>query len=364
MKVCLVALNMYPMLTADYGSPKIGGAELQQINIAKSLVAQGHDVSIVCLDHGQADGAKIGGLTVIKTFREDAGIPVFRFLHPRLTSIWSALFRADCDIYYCRAASFITGILRFFRLASGKKYVFASALDTDFMPKITSVPNFRDRLLYRFGLRGADRVLVQSDRQRVLLTTNYGLDAAVVPNFLLEPRKSLAPDARRIILWVSTIRNRKRPLLFVRLAERFPKERFVMVGGRLPSHAALYDEVCAASRDTPNLQFLGFQPYEDVEALFDECKIFVNTSLYEGFPNTYLQAWRREIPVISFFDPDDVIRDNSLGRIVEDEDQLVMALDGLRGSYDRYQHVGDYYAAHHSSAVGEQLGRLLEDLVE
>jgi glycosyltransferase involved in cell wall biosynthesis len=364
MKFCLVALNVYPMLTASYESRKIGGAELQQINIAESLMAQGHDVRVITLDHGQADGIEIAGLTVLRAFREDAGIPVLRFLHPRLTSLWSALLRADCDVYYCRAASFIVGILRLFRLASGKKYVFASALDTDFMPKITSVPNFRDRLLYRFGLRGADRVLVQSDRQRVLLTTNYGLDAAVVPNFLLEPRKSLAPDARRIILWVSTIRNRKRPLLFIRLAEQFPEERFVMVGGRLASHATLYDEVRAASRDVPNLQFLGFQPYEDVEALFDKCKIFVNTSLYEGFPNTYLQAWRREIPVISFFDPDDVIRDNSLGHVVEDEDQLAVALDALRGSYDRYQHVGAYYAAHHSSAVGKRLGRLLEDLVE
>jgi glycosyltransferase involved in cell wall biosynthesis len=292
MKFCLVALNVYPMLTASYESRKIGGAELQQINIAESLMAQGHDVRVITLDHGQADGIEIAGLTVLRAFREDAGIPVLRFLHPRLTSLWSALLRADCDVYYCRAASFIVGILRLFRLASGKKYVFASALDTDFMPKITSVPNFRDRLLYRFGLRGADRVLVQSDRQRVLLTTNYGLDAA---------------------------------------------ERFVMVGGRLASHATLYDEVRAASRDVPNLQFLGFQPYEDVEALFDKCKIFVNTSLYEGFPNTYLQAWRREIPVISFFDPDDVIRDNSLGHVVEDEDQLAVALDALRGSYDRYQ---------------------------
>jgi glycosyltransferase involved in cell wall biosynthesis len=364
MKVCLVAFNIYPMLTGDYREQRIGGAELQQINIAKSLVEQGTDVSIVCLDHGQPDGQTVDGIVVWKSFREDSGVPLVRFLHPRVTSLWAALARANADVYYSRCASYVPGILRVFCGMTGKKHVFASALDTDFVPGLESVPNLRDRLLYRYGLRGADQIVVQSTRQQELLRQNYSLPSVVSRNFLLDPRESIPASAKRTVLWVSTIRNRKRPLHFVRLAARFPKERFVMVGGRLDSHAALYEEVLAASRSVPNLEFMGFQPYEKVEALFDECKIFVNTSLHEGFPNTYLQAWRREIPVISFFDPDDVIREQALGRVVEDEEQLAGALAALLETCHEYGHAGEYYLANHSALAGVRLGQVFGRLIE
>ncbi len=363
MRVCLLAMNIYPMLSGDYASEKVGGAELQQINIAQSLAAQGHEVFVVCLDHGQPDAERIGRIVVLKTFRERAGLPWIRFFYPRLSAIWAALRRADADIYYCRTAGFQLGVLRMFRRLTGKPYVFAGALDTDFVPGLASIPNARDRFLYEYGLRSADRIIVQSAKQAELLAENYGLEGTVLPNFLNEGRRTLPRAARRSVLWVSTIRNRKRPLHFVRLAERFPDEHFVMVGGLIGSHRALYDEVAEASRRVPNLEFLGFQPFDRVERLFDECKVFVNTSLYEGFPNTFLQAWRRDIPVVSFVDPDGIIRGNSLGYVVDDETQLAAALRKALDSFDGYGRAGDYFLANHSAGVGERLSRLMEQTV-
>ena len=47
---------------------------------------------------------------------------------------------------------------------------------------------------------------------------------------------------------------------------------------------------------------------------FQNVKIFVNTSTYEGFPNTFIEAWKNGIPVISLnVNPDDIITAYSLG---------------------------------------------------
>jgi glycosyltransferase involved in cell wall biosynthesis len=63
--------------------------------------------------------------------------------------------------------------------------------------------------------------------------------------------------------------------------------------------------------------------------LFDRAKVFLNTSSIEGFPNTFLQAWIRGVPVVSFFDPDALIRRLSLGRVASSLDEMREAIRGL-----------------------------------
>jgi hypothetical protein len=112
--VCFVALNAYPVLAGDRRAQLVGGAEVQQVIVAKGLAQRGFPVSMICLDFGQEDDLEIGGVRVIRAFDPNGGIPVLRFLWPRLTTIWRCLERADADIYYQRAASMLTGVISYY----------------------------------------------------------------------------------------------------------------------------------------------------------------------------------------------------------------------------------------------------------
>lgn len=63
-----------------------------------------------------------------------------------------------------------------------------------------------------------------------------------------------------------------------------------------------------------NLVYLGARPIEKINSILAEAHIFVNTSLYEGFANTFIQAWMRKVPVVSLnCNPDGVFERHKIG---------------------------------------------------
>ena len=353
--ICFVGADNYPVLNPEYQRHYIGGESVQQTLLAKAFVDLGYDVSMVVTDLGQPDAELIDGVRVFKTFRPNAGLPVFRFIHPRFTGLWQALKRADADIYYQSCASVATGIVAWFCRKYDRKFVFRVAHDTDLMPGQQLIPYWRDKKIYEYGLRQADQIINQSRQQQDLLRENYHLEGPALNMVVQLP----APDeiySRDIdVLWVNNLRPFKRPELVLELARKLPDLRIVMIGGPCHGHEDLYEEVCQQAEGIGNLDFKGHVPYQEVNAYYSRSRVFVNTSDSEGFPNSFLQAWVRGTPVLSFFDPDGIILREGLGSSPGDVDQMVAAVNELGGDDDRLAalsaHVSAFAHDHYSPAA-------------
>ena len=355
MKICFVAQHIYPYLSNFSEAKTAGGAELQQLFIGTELKKIGYEVSYICMDYGQPDGEIHDDTKVFKTFEPEEGVFGIRFFYPRLFKIWAALKRADADVYYIRSATFLVGIVALFCRKYRKKFIYAGALVTDFIPGQHRTPTKRDEWLYTYGLARADAVIVQSEEQQRLLADNFGRKSTVIRNFSPHTVGKMCNRRKGDILWVSTLRPWKRADWFMGLAGQFPGEHFVMIGGQSFGNEKLYKDLKQKARGIDNLDFLGFQPYNVTETYFDRSKIFVNTSAYEGFPNTFLQAWRRGIPVISHVDPDHVIEKNNLGIVVESKPDFEKGLSQLLKYFPRNtQHIVNYFINNHSSLVLEK----------
>lgn len=311
MKVCFVGLDNLPVLAPEYRRHTIGGEAVQQTLLARALARRGHEVSMVVADYGQRDAAEWEAIRVFKAHRPDAGIPVLRFIHPRWTGMWSALTRADADLYYASCAGMHVGLLALFCRRYGRRFVFRTASDTDCDGSRLLVRFARDRWLYAYGLRRAHAILVQSESQAQALARNYGLASRVAAMLVEKP----SPDPARDIdlLWVSNIRKVKRPDRILELAERLQQVKIHMVGGPLPGEEALFHHVSLRARAMANVSFHGRLSYWDANELYGRARLLVNTSDVEGFPNSYLQAWIRGVPVVTLIDPDGVIEREGLG---------------------------------------------------
>lgn len=337
MKVCLVSLNALPALSEQHKHLYMGGAEVQLAQLAMTLASRGHDVTMIVSDAGQPDGAIYEGVRTIKAFKPDAGLPFIRFVHPRWTKLWSAAVRADADVYLYSCSGMVLGLLAMFCRMNGRRLVYRVASDADCDMSTALIKSGRDRWLYRYGLLRADAVLVQSARQQDAILKNFGRVATVVRGLVEGPRSRSANTPKDIdVLWLANLRRLKRPDRLLDVAESLPQFSFHIAGGPVPGEEAYYREIEVRARVLANVEFHGKIPYMDVGRLFDRARLFANTSEVEGFPNTFLQAWIRGIPVATMFDPDALVAREALGSFHETVSELADGVRHMLGSTEAY----------------------------
>lgn len=323
--LCFVAPTIWPVFSGDRTVQVVGGAEVQQTILIRHLVRAGYRVSLVTMDHGQGDGIELDGVRVYTCHTPEGGLPVLRFLHPRLSGLWRAMARANADIYYQRSSGAGTGIVAQFCRWHGRRFVYASASDRDFLPDLPNIAYARDRWLFRRGIAQADALVVQSARQLEACQRVYGRSATLVHS-CHDPGAAPRHDAQGYVLWAGSVKSLKRPELFIELARRLPALRFRMVGG---GSGAAYEATCRAAAELPNVEFVGYVPYAEVHQHFDGARVFINTSVWEGFPNTFLQAWARQIPTVSFFDTGSAVAGQPVVEVVPDLDAMAAAVARL-----------------------------------
>jgi len=301
--------------------------------------------------------------------KPDEGIPVVRFLHPRLTSLWSALARVDADVYYQRTAAAWTGFLAAFCAKHGRRAIYAGASDVDFLPGEQDIRFARDRWIYEWGLKRMDAIVVQNQVQREQLKAHYGLESTLIPSCYAPPAGAHA-DRSGYVLWAATVRPSKRAEMFLEIARRMPHQRFVMVGGPDPGRRAeqYYRAIIEAARAIPNIDVKGFVPFAQAERHFDGARVLLNTSLYEGFPNTFLQAWARGIPTVSFFDTGSRRAGAPVYDLVSDISEASWKLDRLMRDdilwRDASQRVNAHFRACHSvDAIGARYEHEIDRVV-
>jgi len=353
-KICFVGLENLPVLSRDYNKHGIGGEQVQHTLLARALAKRGFPVTMIVADYGQPPVLTVDGIRVIRSHTFTGGLPVLRFIHPRLTYLWSALRRADADVYYVSCASVHVGIVALFAQLHGRKLIFRIAHDSDCEPKNLIIRYWRDKKIYEYGLRRASTILAQTVKQEQALKANYGLSSKIA-TMLVEPMQNEISFADRSIdvLWVNNIRGFKRPDLMLELARRLPNVSFHMVGGPMPDSEKMYEEIQAAAKLIPNLTFHGRVPYHDVNDYYERTKVFVNTSDSEGFPNSYLQSWRRGAPTVAFFDPDSTIKRFNLGVAAGSMDEMVEAVTRLIGSPGVWKECSDRCKAYMDRDYGD-----------
>ncbi len=370
MKVCFFSPAAYGYFNSD-GDKWAGGAETQQVLIARRMTGRGIDVSFIVGDYGQADVEIHEGITVIKSFAPFRGNRKLRFL-PDMHRIRRAMEIADADVYNQRSTSFYTGQLAWFASRMGKAFAFSIGIDYNCYPDCMGRLAWPMPYLYRYGVRKADAIIAQTEKQRTLLNANFDTDSVLIRNGIELGEGPVnaynkSPADRPEILWVGSFLRRKRPELLLELARRVPEADFTMLGG-LKLEESYAAEVVREAETIDNLTFAGFIHPNDIDEYYRRAYIYVNTSSLEGFPNTYLHSWRNGLPVFTVeIDPDSLIENNGTGFTAGSFERLVTEVRSIIADPERREAMSaralEYVRNNHDiREKGDQYIELFESL--
>lgn len=198
-----------------------------------------------------------------------------------------------------------------------------------------------------FFSRFADLIICQTEDQFKMMKHELNRTAKIVRSGLpvpaTQPKKS---NNQFSVIWIG--KHWKNPQIFVDLAKRFANDadiNFIMVG-IFPFESGLrFKQI---ENQILNFKFMGKLDNDEVNKLLEKCHILVNTSDYEGFSNTFIEAWMRGVPVISLkLNPDNLLTEKRIGFCSNTIDQLekdVRTLYQKRELYQEYSQNAREYA--------------------
>ncbi len=349
------------LLISQYFPVHTGGAEQQTYCLAKHLQPT-MDIHYLAVSN-QPIESREPGITI-------STIPDRQWLRRILglcylldySRVWKAMQRIDPHIIYMRGASAYVGIAARYAMSSPCTLIWHIASEYSVRPfrmrSLRTIPfDYLDKRMIEYGIRHADYIFGQAKYEEDLLRQNYGRTCdLIVGNWHPEPTVPCTKEPPVKVVWVANIKSLKKPETFVDLAARLrtvTEAEFIMIGR--PGGTKYQRRLEAQMRNVRGLTYLGEKSNEEVNRILGASDIFVNTSDCEGFPNTFIQAWLHEVPVVSLHvDPDDLLTRQGLGFHSGSLDQLVQDTRNLIENADLRTRIGKkaraYAMEHHGLA--------------
>jgi glycosyltransferase involved in cell wall biosynthesis len=329
----------------------IGGVERQTSLLAFWLAGRGHEVSVLTWDEGQGDEVMIAGVRVIGMGSRRDGLPGLRFFHPRWTRLNAALRRADAELYYQNCAEYVTGQVAAWCRRHRRRFVYSLANSADCDPRLPEMQALRERLFYRYGLRRADGVIAQTEQQRRQLACGFNREAVCLPMPCPGPaRAEYSPPRHGVqpfrVGWVARIAPVKRLEVLLDTARELPDIHFEVAGA--PNDMQGYArKLLARARAMNNVTLRGQLARREMPAFYRGVSALCCTSSFEGFPNTFLEAWSHGLPVVSTVDPDDLLSANGMGIAARGPSDLVPAIRTLAEDAQTWRSMSANARAHY-----------------
>ncbi|WP_194976266.1 glycosyltransferase family 4 protein [Aquiflexum lacus] len=317
------------------GGKPSGGAVVATHAWMQSLNALGHEVYLL---RSEEDERRIlpeyEWVNTYKTYHSNKGIPVIRWVYYRFPKLFK-VFKTLKPDYIINS---IPGWSSYFMSLMCQKLnihlIIRLANDNMLDERIKLTHSSFERYFISKAFQNCQFIMAQNDFQYQALRNKYP-DKRILKisnPFVIDSKFQkckIKPEG--YIAWVANFRFQKNLQLLYKISVAMPNEKFLIVGEPLipldPESAEYSEKI----RKLPNVTFAGMVSRNEILQVFQKAKFLLNTSRYEGFSNTFLEAMQTGTPILSTpnVNPDQIISKHGLGLLYQNPVDLEHVLRNL-----------------------------------
>lgn len=338
-------------LVCDWYHPRVGGIELHLQDLARRLIAGGHDVVAITPTPGadRVDGVRVR--------RVDAPrVPRFGFMYtPRgIRALGDALASEHVDVAHCHVSivspAALGGALEAERRRIPLLLTFHSVVpQTQLLARVAGTVLGTRRWAARFSAvssRVASGVRPIAGTQTLAILPN-GIDV----HFWRVDAK-LRRTAPVELLSVMRLNAKKRPLALISIVKQVnallpdgERVRLRIVGDG--PHRARLERSIARNRLGDQISLLGRRTREEIRELMSECDLFLLPTVRESFGLAALEARCAGLPVVAMAASgvSEIVRHGREGLLGRSDAELAMHVATLTRDGARRQAIADHCRA-------------------
>lgn len=301
-----------------------GGAAVQTYGWIRGLSEAGQEIFIMTNTHQPGLlKEEFKDTNLVPLYDEKKGIRWIRWIYHRLPFIYKKIKQTKPDYLYQSVpgwASFLIGLI-------------CRQLNIKYILRISNDFLLDDRFYHQFskthrffqtmGIKLCHCVLCQNEYQFNIIKNKYKKNNVLkISNpIILNPDKiSNDTHSRKYIAWIGLFQYQKNMKLLFEIAGTLKNEQFYIAGKETPGLDKQSDYYFQKLKILPNVKFVGFLSRDQVLPYLSKAKFLLNTSHYEGFSNTFLEAMIVKTPIITNknVNPDSIISAHNLGIVYTD----------------------------------------------
>ncbi len=310
--ICFICPKAYPLFNSKISST-FGGAEVQMSMLARELARDSsYKVSILVGDYGQNKHETIDNVMLIKSFYFKKNILAF------IARAFSEMLKVGADCYIQRSMTNYTFLLALICKIYRRGFVYMVAHNNEVDGGKTVRRSKISTILSWLVFKTSSAVITQNHYQHDKVSRVTKRAYAIKSGYRI--KDNVLNHDRKHFLWVGRSEKWKRPEVFITLARKFNKNKFVMICPRATRASHISDDVKKLASNVPNVEFLDFVPFDKIGKYFEDAIAYINTSTQEGFPNTFIQSMIAGTPIVSLaVNPDNFFAKSGAGIFCSNE---------------------------------------------
>ena len=338
MKIKLLYFDLYLPFLLNHDKITVGGTAVEWKNWFHGFFSLGVNIELLTWHGATNHIKKKHNITIRESYDLNKGIKILRVLYHRIPALYKAIKKSEATHVIQQNSSWIAGVLAIIAKLQRKQFILRIASDSDADIWSSNTLHFKHKIGFWIAIELSDFIFCQNSYQYCLLSKQYSRKAIYIlyNPIIIGNKRQYRSKNRSYISWIGRFAPEKNLSALVKIAKSFPDINFKIVGQTTSSTRKIDLYNIKELKNLKNVEIIDFIKRENILEFLNNSLMLLNTSNYEGLSNTFLEAWLVGTPIVTTVkvNPDNLIRKNNLGFVVETNTEMASKIKRISENFD------------------------------